>query len=88
MLAQAAGMARAPFWSMVSPSGPLSGSAATLTSSRRSGKVLEQLPSPGARFTRGSSCSEGRQQAMKRLPDEPLRIALPTVGERARRRRR
>ena len=84
---QSSTMARAPLWSMVSPSGPLSGSTATLTSSQQAGEVLDQLPSPGARFTRGSSRSEGRQQAMKRLPGQPLRIALPTAGEQARRRR-
>ena len=72
---------------MVAPSCLIAGSAATLTPGQRPREPLQQLPSPGARFTRGSSCSEGRQQAKKRLPDEPLRIALPTAGEQARRRR-
>ena len=69
------------------PPGPLSGSTATLMPSQRPKEPLQQLLLAGTCFTRGSSCSEGWQQAGQQLPDEPQRRALPTAGKRARRRR-
>ena len=68
-------------------SAPLSGSTATLMPSQRPEEPLQQLLLAGTCFTRGSSCSEGWQQAGQQLPDEPQRRALPTAGKRARRRR-
>ena len=68
---------------MAAPSAPLACSAAILAPSQQSGELPKQLPWPGARVTRGSACSYGRQQAMKQHEHEGVINWSPESKEAA-----